>query len=102
MKVKIKEQATKLEDEQLERYINAATDIVGQVVLDVNQTFVDSLKKSGAFTEEAAIEAKNLAVEKCKKLISENSKQAIEIMYNDFELYLNTKIEELVRENKSE
>lgn len=102
LKVKIKEQTTNLEDEQLEKYINAATDIIGQVVIDVNQTFVDSLKRSGAFTSEAAVEAKNLAVEKCKQLISDNSKQAIEIMYNDFELYLNSKIEELVRESKEE
>ena len=102
LKVKIKKQATQLEDEQLEKYINSATDVISQVVLEVNQTFVDSLKKSGSFTQDAAIEAKNLAVEKCKQLISENSKQAIEVMYNDFELYLNSKIEELVRENKEE
>ena len=102
LKVKIKEQTVQLEDEQLEKYINSATNVISQVVLEVNQTFVDSLKKSGKFTVESATEAKNLAVEKCKQLISENSKNAIEIMYNDFELYLNSKIEELVRENKEE
>ena len=102
LKVKIKEKTVQLEDEQLEKYINSATNVISQVVLEVNQTFVDSLKKSGKFTVESATEAKNLAVEKCKQLISENSKNAIEIMYNDFELYLNSKIEELVRENKEE
>jgi hypothetical protein len=100
LKVKIKEQTTRLEDEQLEKYINSATEVIGQVVLEVNQTFVDSLKKSGAFTADAALEAKDLAVEKCKQLISDNSKKAIEVMYNDFDLYLNSKIEELVREYK--
>lgn len=100
LKVKIKDQAVQLEDAQLEKYINSATDVIGQVVLEVNQTFVDSLKASGKFTSDAAIEAKNIAVEKCKQLIADNSKKAIEVMYNDFELYLNSKIEELVRENK--
>lgn len=100
LKVKIKQESTKLEDEQLEKYVNSAVDVIGSVVIEINQTFVDSLKAKGEFTTEAAIEAKNLAVEKCKQLISDNSKQAIEIMYNDFENYLNVKIEELVNENK--
>lgn len=102
-KVKIKEQTARLDNTeyaQLKEYINAATDVIGQVVIDVNQTFVDKLKMSGSFTEEAMLEAKNIAVEKCKKLISDKSKQAIEIIYNDFEIYLNSKIEELVRLNK--
>lgn len=105
LKVKIKEQTALLDGEeyaQLKEYINVATDVIGQVVIEVNQTFVDKLKVSGAFTEEAMIEAKNLAVEKCKELISENSKKAIETVYNDFETYLNSKIEELVRVNKLE
>lgn len=100
LKVKIKDASESLGDERLEKYIESATEIIGSVVIEVNQTFVDSLKKSGKFTQEAAIEAKNLAVEKCKKLISEQSQNAITYMYNDFEEYLNTKIEELVNENK--
>lgn len=100
LKVKIKDASASLNDEYLAKYIESATDIIGSVVIEVNQTFVDSLKKSGNFTQESAIEAKNLAVEKCKTLISEESQKAIEIMYNDFETYLNTKIEELVKENK--
>ena len=71
LKVKIKEQTALLDGEeyaQLKEYINVATDVIGQVVIEVNQTFVDKLKVSGAFTEEAMIEAKNLAVEKCKEL----------------------------------
>lgn len=100
LKVKINEQSVQLENEVLENYINSAVDIIETVVIEINQTFVDSLKKSGLFTEESAIEAKNLALEKCKCLISDKSKEAIEVMYNDFEIYLNSKIEELVKENK--
>lgn len=102
LKVKIKEQSTTLENEQLGKYIDSAVDVIETVVIEVNQTFVNSLKLSGSFTEEAAIEAKNLAVEKCKELISEKSKEAIIEIYNDYEKYLNTKIEELVNKNKLE
>lgn len=100
LKVKIKDLTTDIEDVQLRNYVNDAVDVMAQVVEEVNQTFVDSLKNSGKFTQEAAIEAKNLAIEKCKQLISENSEQAITILYNDYEAYLNSKIEELVRQNK--
>lgn len=103
LKVKIKEQTVNLDNEeyaQLKEYVYSATDIIEQTVIEVNQIFVDKLKESGSFTEEAAVAAKNMAVEKCKELISENSKQAIEILYNDFNIYLNSKIEALVKKNK--
>lgn len=103
LKSKINEQVANLDSEkykQLKEYIIDATDIIGQVVIEVNQTFVDKLKLSGAFTEEAMIEAKNMAVNKCKLLISEKSKEAINVLHNDFETYLNSKIEEMVNKNK--
>lgn len=100
LKTKIKEYTTMMDNEQLESYVNTAVDVIGMVVIQVNQTFVNELKKKGEFTSEAAIEAKNRAIEECKKLISENSKMAIETLYNDFDAYLNSKIEELVNENK--
>lgn len=69
-------------------------------MLTVNQTYVDSLKKQGKFDEEAAKTAKQMAIDKAKALITEDSKAAIETLYSDFEAYLNDAIEELVRENK--
>lgn len=101
LKVKIKQESAKLEDEQLEKYIDSAINVIGSVVIETNQTFVDSLKAKGEFTKEAALEAKMIAIQRCKQLISENSKLAIEQVYNDFESYLNVKIEELVNENKT-
>lgn len=100
LKVKIKKNTADLESDQLQNYINAATDIIGSVVVEVNQTFTDSLKKAGTFTAESAAEAKRMAVEKCNQLISEKSKDAITVVYNDFETYLNNQIEAMVRENK--
>ena len=100
LKVKIKEQEKKLENDQLVKYIDAATDAISKAVLTVNQTYVDSLKKQGKFDETAAKTAKQMAIDKAKALITENSKKAIETLYSDFEAYLNDAIEELVRENK--
>lgn len=100
LKVKIKEQEKKLENDQLVKYIDAATDAISKAVLTVNQTYVDSLKKQGKFDDEAAKTAKQMAIDKAKALITEDSKTAIETLYSDFEAYLNDAIEELVRENK--
>ena len=100
LKVKIKEQEKNLENDQLVKYIDAATDAISKAVLAVNQTYVDSLKKQGKFDEEAAKTAKQMAIDKAKALITEDSKAVIETLYSDFEAYLNDAIEELVRENK--
>lgn len=100
LKAKIKEQEKQLENDQLVKYIDAATDAISKAVLTVNQTYVDSLKKQGKFDEAAAKTAKQMAIDKAKALITENSKEAIETLYSDFEAYLNDAIEELVRENK--
>ena len=102
LKVKIKEQEKKLENDQLVKYIDAATDAISKAVLTVNQTYVDSLKKQGKFDAEAAQKAKQMAIDKAKALITEESKTAIETLYSDFESYLNDAIEEIVRENKIE
>ena len=47
LKVKIKEQEMKLENDQLIKYIDAATDASSKSVLTVSQTYVDTLKKEG-------------------------------------------------------
>ena len=43
LKVKIKEQEKNLENDQLVKYIDAATDAISKAVLTVNQTYVDAL-----------------------------------------------------------
>ena len=99
---KLNESNTKFDDYQLDKYIINAVDIIGTAVIEVNQTYVDNLKKAGKFTEEAEENAKQKAIDRCKQLISENSKKAIEVVYNDYEAFLNSKIEELVKKNKDD
>ena len=100
LKVKIKEHEKKLENDQLIKYIDAATDAISKSVLTVSQTYVDTLKKEGKFDAEAQKTAKQMAIDKAKTLITAESKAAIETLYTDFEAYLNDAIESLVKENK--
>lgn len=100
LKVKIKEYEEQLNNEKLNKYIDAATDAISKAVISVNQTYVDTLKKQGKFDAESQAKAKQMAIDKAKELITEDSKEAIDTLYNDFEAYLNDAIEALVRENK--
>ena len=64
------------------------------------QTYVDSLKKSGQFDKTAANNAKKQAIEIAEKLISDNSKIAIETVFGNFEEYINNKIEAVIKSEK--
>ena len=100
LSAKTKEIAGKTENETLRKYVQDANEIIASIVLSVSQTYVDSMKKAGKFTPEAQETAKNMAVSRAKELISEASRNAITVLYNDFDAYINAQIEALVRETK--
>ena len=92
---------TKIADyDVLNKYIDSAQEIISNIVLSVSQTYVDSLKSSGKFDKESQAIAKNKAVELAKNMITEESKNAIIILYGDFDAYLDNIIESCVKKNK--
>ena len=88
-------------NEKLNQYIDLAQDAIEDAVLQTMQVYVDTLKKQNKFDETAQEEAKNKAIETAKALISEESKNAIVILHNDFEVFLDARIEALVNIKKS-
>ena len=88
---KVIEEATKNED--MSNLVKDALSDVMDAVRYVNQTFVDSLKKSGKFDEEAWNKAFNLAYTEAMNSISDGAKKAINEMYGSFESWLELKIE---------
>lgn len=82
------------------RYIDVIVDAISIAVTSVNQTYVDSLKEAGTFDEESASVAKRLAIQKAKDLITADSKRFIEMVYGDFDKYLENAIESYVRQEK--
>lgn len=99
IKAKIKEsniieEATK--NENVSNLIKEALNDVMDAVLYVNQTFTDSLKKKGEFNEEAWEEAKKKAYNAALETISEESKNAVIMMYGSFDKWLQLKIESSV------
>ena len=79
-----------------EVWIERAAEIIEQIVLQVQQTYVLSLKARGEFTPEAAKEAKNRAIEMANKLIAKELKNAIDDIYGSFDEWLDVQIEKSV------
>ena len=98
----IKIKAENIKDEQLRNYVLYAEEAIANAVIDVCQTYVDSLKKAGKFDKESQAIAKQLAIEKAIAMITGEAKQAIETLYGDFNVWMDTHIETAVRMNKME
>lgn len=81
------------ENENMQKLVQDAINQVLDAVVYVNQIYVDSLKKSGEFTEEAQKEAFNRAYVEAYNMISDGSKKAIEQLYGSFDKWLQLKIE---------
>lgn len=80
--------------------IQEAADDVGDVVTQVNQTFVDDLKKDGTFTDEKKTEAFTKALSLAKELITADTQKLITKYKGDFDTWLNTQIETWVSKKK--
>ena len=89
-----------VENETIERYLKDITNIITQAVTCTTQTYVESLKAQGKFDKEAQEVAFNQTKEMVLKLLAEDAKDFIREMYGDLDLWLNTKIEQKVNENK--
>lgn len=99
---KLQSESSLNKESRINSYVDTAQETLSMIVTYVSQTYVDSLKKSDSFTKEAQIEAKNEAVETAKSLLNDAAKQAITYVYGDFDKWLDTTIEAIVKDKKEE
>lgn len=98
-----KDKATaQTDDIKQQGYIKEIADAISAAVAATSQTYVDALKKNGAFTVEAQKEAASKALTACLASISPAAQAFIEAAYGDIKDYLTTKIEAEVRKQKNE
>ena len=93
------EEAAKTEARSI--LIKDALSDVMDAVLYVNQTFVDTLKARGEFTQSAWEEAKQKAYNAALLSVSEESKKAVASVYGSFDNWLQLKIEASVQAAKT-
>lgn len=77
-------------------------DNIGDIVIMVSQTFVDSLKESGNFDEEAQAKAFNMAKTAALNGMSDSMKKYIDKYCGGLDEWLRIQIEAWVKKNKIE
>lgn len=92
---------TNIKNEKIRNVIDEVVDIVYRAVVQTNQVYVDSLKNSGTFDEEAAKTAFSKTKNTIMNLLSNNMISIITEVYGDFNTYIDTLIESIVNEEKS-
>lgn len=84
---------SKIKDKKITQHMIAITEIVIKSVQTVSQTFVDVMKKSGKFNEQAQKEAKERALTIIKSQLTPELTTYITENFGDITNYLSTQIE---------
>ena len=91
---------SKTDNETAQKYTNKIYQTVVDCVIATNQTYVDSLKKSGSFDEAAQKEAFNRTMNAIMTILSDDAKEYITEATGDLNTYLTQLIEAEVNKRK--
>nr|DAG20717.1 MAG TPA: holin [Caudoviricetes sp.] len=91
---------SKTDNETAQKYANMIYQTVVDCVIATNQTYVDSLKKSGSFDEAAQKEAFNRTMNAIMTILSDDAKEYIAEATGDLNTYLTQLIEAEVNKRK--
>lgn len=91
---------SKIDNETAQKYTNMIYQTVVDCVIATNQTYVDSLKKSGSFDEAAQKEAFNRTMNAIMTILSDDAKEYITEATGDLNIYLTQLIEAEVNKRK--
>ena len=94
------ESNSKTDNETAQKYTNMIYQTVVDCVIATNQTYVDSLKKSGSFDEAAQKEAFNRTMNAIMTILSDDAKEYITEATGDLNTYLTQLIESEVNKRK--
>ncbi len=91
----------KIDDENIEKNLIKATNIVLDAVKYVLQTYVDNLKKEGKFTKDAQLIAFNKAKEIVLSQFNEEIKSYIKDNFGDIDSWIDVQIEASINNLKN-
>ena len=98
---KLGEIATTRQNELEKKYITMLNSTISDCVIATTQTYVDALKKQGAFDAEAQKVAFNMTFEAVTKLLTAEAQTYLNTAVGDLTLYITQKIESEVNLNKT-
>ena len=90
----------KVKNETQKKYLAMLNDTITDCVIATTQTYVDSLKKQGAFDAEAQKVAFTMTYEAVVKLLTDEATEYLNEAVGDLNLYITQKIEAEVKLNK--
>ena len=99
--VKTSELAETRKNETEKKYIEMLNNTISDCVIATTQTYVDSLKKQGAFDAEAQKVAFTMTYESVVKLLTDEATKYLNSAIGDLNLYITQKIEAEVKLNKA-
>ena len=88
-------------NETEKKYINMLNSTISDCVIATTQTYVDALKKQGAFDAEAQKVAFTMTYEAVVKLLTDEATEYLNEAVGDLNLYITQKIESEVNLNKT-
>ena len=100
IKIKIQEMKQKKNDDLYHKYLDMLEDTITQCVLATTQTYVDSLKKEGAFDADAQKVAFTKTYTNVMKILSDEAKEYLTEALGDLETYVYNRIEANVKLTK--
>ena len=94
--------AAKTDNELQAKYIKMLTTTIADCVDATSQTYVESLKKQGAFDAEAQKKAFEMSYNAVFRVLTEDAKEYLSAVYGDLEAYVTQRIEAQVKAGKAE
>lgn len=90
------------DNEIAKKYLDILNDSITNCVIATNQTYVEALKKDGAFTAEAQKAAFDKTYQAVMAILSEDAQKYLPELVGDLSTYVTQKIEANVKELKKE
>ena len=97
---KLDEFALSRESKLEQKYIGMLDDTITKCTIATTQTYVDALKKQGAFDAEAQKEAFKMTYDAVLQILTAEATQYLNAAVGDLNLYITQKIEAEVKLNK--
>lgn len=98
--IKGEEAQSKIDNALADKYIKMATETVVSCVKATNQTYVDSLKATGAFDVEAQKKAFDMTKNAVLSILTAEAQKYLTEAVGDLNIYINQQIEAAVKDEK--
>lgn len=98
--IKGEEAQSKIDNALADKYIKMATETVVSCVKATNQTYVDSLKATGAFDVEAQKKAFDMTKNAVLSILTAEAQKYLTEAIGDLNIYINQQIEAAVKDEK--